>query len=116
MIRKMKSPAILMVVTGVFVALVLSCGAPVRADDAAAEALYKTKCNACHGADGKGDTPAGKKMGVHDLSSSEVQKISDADLSAAIADGKNKMPGYKKSLSAEQIKGLVAYIRSMGKK
>ena len=85
-----------------------------RAQDAAAN--YKAKCSACHGADGKGETPVGKKMGIKDLASPEVQKMSDAELTAVIADGKNKMPSYKKSLKPEQIKELVAYIRSLAKK
>ena len=41
---------------------------------------------------------------------------SPAELTAAISDGKNKMPGYKKSLAADQIKDLVAYVRSFAKK
>jgi cytochrome c6 len=94
--------------------LVAFSSLPSRADDAAA--LYKSKCAMCHGADGKGETPAGKKMGVHDLGSAEVQGMKDAELTTIIADGKNKMPGYKKSLSSEQIKDLVAYVRSFGKK
>ena len=48
---------------------------PAAADDAAA--TYKAKCAMCHGADGKGDTPVGKKMGIRDLTSADVQKMSD---------------------------------------
>ena len=84
------------------------------AEDAAG--LYKAKCAACHGADGKGDTAMGKKLGVRDFASPDVQKMSDDELTAVIADGKNKMPSYKKSLKAEQIKELVGYIRSLAKK
>ena len=84
------------------------------AEDAAG--LYKAKCAACHGADGKGDTAMGKKLGVRDFASPEVQKMSDDELTAVTADGKNKMPSYKKSLKAEQIKELVGYIRSLAKK
>ena len=87
---------------------------PAAADDAAA--TYKAKCAACHGADGKGDTAMGKKMGMRDLASPEVQKMSDDELITMIADGKDKMPSYKKSLKPEQIKDLVAYIRSLAKK
>ena len=65
------------------------------------------------GADGKGETAMGKKFGLKDLASPEVQKMSDAELTAIIADGKDKMPSYKKSLKPEQIKELVAYIRSL---
>jgi mono/diheme cytochrome c family protein len=92
----------------------LSWGTAADAQDAAAN--YKAKCSACHGADAKGETPVGKKMGIKDLASPEVQKMSDAELTAAIADGKNKMPSYKKSLKPDQIKELVAYIRSLAGK
>ena len=89
--------------------------APARSDTAT-EALYKTKCAACHGPDGKGDTAAGKKMGAHDFASPAVQKQTGAELSKAIAKGRNKMPGYEKSLKVEQIEDLVAYIRELAKK
>jgi cytochrome c6 len=87
---------------------------PVAADDAAG--TYKAKCAMCHGADGKGATPVGKKMGAHDFASAEVQGMSDADLAQIITNGKNKMPGYEKSLNAAAVKDLVAYVRSLGKK
>jgi cytochrome c6 len=87
---------------------------PAAADDAAP--TYKAKCAACHGADGKGDSPIGKKMGLRDFASPEVQKMSDGELTTIIADGKDKMPSYKKSLKPEQIKDLVGYVRSLGKK
>jgi mono/diheme cytochrome c family protein len=89
-------------------------GTALAAQDAAAN--YKAKCSACHGADAKGDTAVGKKMGIKDLASPEVQKMSDAELTAVIADGKDKMPSYKKSLKPEQIKELVGYVRSIAKK
>ena len=53
---------------------------PAAADDAAA--TYKAKCAMCHGADGKGETPVGKKMGIRDFTSPEVQKMSDDELIA----------------------------------
>ena len=86
---------------------------PALADDAAA--TYKTKCAMCHGADGKGDTPAGKKMGTRDFASSEVQKMSDAELTEAISKGKNKMPSYAGKLTEDEIKALVAHVRQLGK-
>ena len=89
-------------------------GTALAAQDAAA--TYKAKCSACHGADAKGETPVGKKMGIKDLASPEVQKMSDDEMTAIIADGKNKMPSYKKSLKPEQIKELVGYLRSLAKK
>ena len=100
--------------TGVFVLLLsglLSAG-QLLAQDAAG--TFKSKCAMCHGADGKG-SPMGQKMGVHDFTSADVQKMSDADLSSTITNGKNKMPAYK-TMSPDDVKGLVAYIRSLGKK
>jgi mono/diheme cytochrome c family protein len=81
-----------------------------------AAGTYKAKCAMCHGADGKGDTPMGKKMGLHDFASQEVQSQSDAQLAEIIAKGKNKMPGYEKSMKESEIKDLVAYVRELGKK
>jgi cytochrome c6 len=83
------------------------------ADDAAA--TYKAKCAMCHGADGKGDTQVGKKMGIRDLTSADVQKMSDEELIAITTKGKNKMPAYENKLSAAQIKDIVAYIRQLAK-
>jgi mono/diheme cytochrome c family protein len=79
-------------------------------DDAAA--LYKSKCQVCHGPDGKG-TPAGQKLGVKDFHSPEVAKQSDDELIKATKEGKGKMPKYEGKLTDDQIKGLVKYIRSM---
>jgi cytochrome c6 len=82
-----------------------------RADDAAA--TFKSKCAGCHAADGTGSA-TGKKMGAHDFTSADVQKMSDAELSETITNGKGKMPAYK-SLTPDQVKGLVAYIRTLKK-
>jgi len=99
------------------VALVVACllSLPAHADTAAAAATYKAKCAGCHGADGKGETPGGKAMKAKDFASEDVQKMSDSDLSEAITNGKAKMPPFK-SLSADQVKDLVAYVRAFGKK
>lgn len=95
--------------------LVLMVAPGARADDASA-ALYKTKCAMCHAADGSGNVPMGQKTGVHDFRSAEVQKMTDAELTEITVKGKNKMPGYDKKLTADEIKGLVAFVRELGKK
>jgi mono/diheme cytochrome c family protein len=82
------------------------------ADDSVA-ALYKTKCQACHGADGTGNTPAGKKLGAKDVHSPEVAKLTDAELFDITKKGKDKMPSYDKKLTDAQIKDLVKYIRCL---
>lgn len=87
---------------------------PARADNAGA-ATYKAKCAMCHGPDGKGETTVGKANKIRDLGSADVQKQSDDELAGLIGNGKGKMPPYGKSLKPEQIKDLVAYIRTLKK-
>lgn len=90
--------------------------APVAFADDASAALYKSKCAMCHAADGSGSVPMGQKTGAHDFRSPEIQKMTDAQLIELTAKGKNKMPAYEKKMSADEIKGLVAYIRELMKK
>jgi mono/diheme cytochrome c family protein len=94
-------------------ALAVVLSIPLSADAQDASALFKSKCAGCHGADGTGSA-MGKKMGAHDFTSAEVQGMSDAQLADIITNGKNKMPKYG-SLKPEEVKGLVAYIRTLKK-
>jgi cytochrome c6 len=90
--------------------LVLALALPPLAAAESAADTYKSKCAACHGADG-----SKSMMGAKPLSGAEVQGMSDADLTGAITDGKGKMPAYKGKLTDAQIKDLVAYIRTLKK-
>ena len=92
------------------IALVASTTCAYAQDDVAA--LYKSKCQACHGPDGKG-TPVGTKIGVKDFQAPEVAKLSDADLFTITKKGKDKMPAYDGKLTDDQIKALVKYVRSL---
>ncbi len=76
-------------------------------------AVYKAKCVACHGADGK---KVNKALGVKDLTSADVQKKTDDELYAVTANGKGKMPAYKGKLTDGEIKALVVHIRDLAKK
>jgi cytochrome c6 len=105
---KVRALATVAVIAAIFV-LVLSLPADAQNGP---DALYKSKCAACHGPDGSGSA-MGQKLGVHNFHSAEVQKQSDADLTGIIANGKGKMPSYGKTLKADEITGLVAYIRGM---
>jgi len=83
------------------------------ARDASGARLYTANaCAGCHGADGKGvvkDAP--------DFTSAAWQaKESDADVVEGIKKGKlPKMPAYGEQLSDEEIKALVAHIRTFAK-
>jgi cytochrome c6 len=83
---------------------------PTKADVGAAEAMFKSKCAMCHGADGKGKAA----MKTPDFTSADVQKKNDADLSVAITNGTGKMPPYK-TMTPDQVKDMVAFIRSLKK-
>jgi cytochrome c6 len=101
-------------VGAILLAGLILLSAAAKADNTA-EATYKAKCAMCHGPDGKGETPTGKAMKAGDFASEAVQKMSDADLTDAISKGKGKMPPYK-TLTADQVKDLVGYVRAFGKK
>lgn len=77
--------------------------------------LFKSKCAACHGADGKGDTAVGKSLKLRGLGSADVQEQTDAQLTDITANGKGRMPAYKGKITDDQIKQLVAFIRSLKK-
>jgi mono/diheme cytochrome c family protein len=79
------------------------------ADDGAT--VYKAKCAACHGADAAGK-PAAK---IPSLTGDDAKKLSEADLSKAITE-KPKHAGVAKSLTPDQIKMVVSYIRELQKK
>jgi len=99
----------------ILAALALILALPAMAAGSDGAALYKTKCTSCHGADGGGQTPAGKSMKVRDLRSPEVQKQTDIQLTDVIAGGKGKMQGYGKTLSTADIQALIAHIRTLKK-
>jgi mono/diheme cytochrome c family protein len=85
------------------------------------KALYDQSCAKCHGADGKGDTTMGKKLGVKDYSSAAVQAaLTDDAAVKAIKegvkdkDGKNLMKGTD-GISDADAKAIVAYMRTLKK-
>jgi mono/diheme cytochrome c family protein len=77
--------------------------------------LYKSKCQMCHAADGSGNTPAGKGMKARPFNSPDVLKQSDADMTAVIKKGKNKMPAFEGKLTDAQIASLIAHIHTLQK-
>jgi cytochrome c6 len=77
--------------------------------------VYKSNCALCHGPDGKGQTSLGKTLKLRDLSSPEIQKQSDQELSDIVASGKGKMPAFKAKLSTDEITAVVGFIRALKK-
>jgi mono/diheme cytochrome c family protein len=85
------------------------------------KAIYEKDCAKCHGADGKGDTKTGKKLGIKDHSDAKVQaEMKDADAFKAIKEGLKDKEGKTlmkpaENLTDDQINALVAYVRSLKK-
>ncbi|WP_433965310.1 c-type cytochrome [Tunturiibacter gelidiferens] len=77
--------------------------------------LYQSKCQMCHAPDGSGNTPAGKAMKARPFNSPDVMKQSDADLTAVIKKGKNKMPAFEGKLTDAQIASLIEHIHTLQK-
>ena len=90
--------------------LALGAAGAMAQDDAAS--LYKSRCQICHGQDGRG-SPVGQKMGVRDFHSPEVAKESDADLIKITKEGKNKMPKFEGKLTDDQIKAVAEYVKTL---
>jgi cytochrome c553 len=106
----MKTTKLVMLVMTIAVTLfILIPNLSWAADDGAT--LYKTKCAACHGADAAGK-PAAK---IPSLIGDQAKKASDADLTKDVTD-KPKHAAIAKSLTPDQVKMIVAYIRDLQKK
>ena len=90
--------------------------APTESQGVTAEALYAKNCAKCHGKDGRAKSLRGKMSGARNFTDPQWQaRVSDDTLAASIADGRGSMPSFKKKLSDEQIKSLVAYVRQFKK-
>jgi cytochrome c553 len=82
---------------------------------------WDKNCAKCHGADGKGDTKMGKKQGVKDYTDTKVQaELKDDAAFKAIKEGLKDKEGKVlmkplEGASDDEIKSLVAYIRSFKK-
>jgi mono/diheme cytochrome c family protein len=74
--------------------------------------LFRSRCEACHGENGSGAQPTNVKM-------AEVTALlTDKDLMDFISGGQMnlKMPLYKNTLSEDELRDVIAFIRSWEKK
>jgi mono/diheme cytochrome c family protein len=92
------------------------------AADPAVERMFRAKCAACHGADGKGATKQGEKMKISDLTSAAFKKQMTADkIKATILDGinrdkdgvKQEMKPLRGKITDEQVEQLIAYVQGL---
>jgi len=96
----------------------LSVFAVATATAADGKALYEKDCTKCHGADGKGQTKMGQKLGAKDYTDAKVQDaLKDADAIKATKDGFKDKEGKTlmkpaEGLSDDDVKAVVAYMRT----
>lgn len=97
----------------------LGFAAALNASAADAKANWDSLCAKCHGADGKGQTKIGAKLGVKDFTDAKVQAaLKDDAAFKAIKEGLQSDDGKTlmkpaDTLSDDEIKALVAYVRSL---
>ena len=105
----------------ILLAGIFSLAAAMTAAAADGKALWGQHCAMCHGADGKGQTNMGKRLGVKDYSDPKIQAaLTDEAATKAIKDGFKTPEGKTvmrplKSLSDAEVSSLVAYMRTLKK-
>ena len=101
------------------VTLVIAAPLSLRAADA--KTNWTNNCAQCHGASGRGDTKMGKMLNAMDLTDPKKQaSFTDAKAATSIKDGvkqngKTTMKAFGGKLSDDEIKALVAYVRTLKK-
>lgn len=101
--------------------LALATAALFSASAADAKATYDKDCAKCHGKEGKGDTKMGQKLGCKDYTDAKVQaEMKDEAAIKAIKEGLKDKDGKtlmkpSEDLSDDEIKALVAYMRTLKK-
>jgi cytochrome c553 len=99
--------------------LALVAGGRLVAADAAAN--WTDQCAKCHGADGKGETKMGKKLGIRDLSEAKVQAgFTDEAIVKAVKEGIKDKDGKVtmkpiEGLTDADIKALIPVVRALKK-
>lgn len=101
------------------IAAVALAALSARAGDA--KSIYADSCAKCHGADGKGDTKMGQRLGAKDYTTAAVQDALKDDVAfKSIKDGLKDKDGKSlmkpaDGITDEDIKGLVTYMRTFKK-
>jgi mono/diheme cytochrome c family protein len=106
-------------IVSIVVSLLAASAISLRA--ANAKALWDANCAQCHGPDGKANTKMGKTLSAKDLTDPKVQaQFTDAKATQSIKEGvkqngKTTMKAFGGKLSDDDIKALVAYVRTLKK-
>jgi cytochrome c6 len=106
-------------IVSLIISLLAASAISARAADA--KALWDANCAQCHGPDGKANTKMGKTLSAKDLTDPKVQaEFTDAKATQSIKEGvklngKTTMKAFGGKLSDDDVKALVAYVRTLKK-
>jgi mono/diheme cytochrome c family protein len=83
--------------------------------------LFASKCQRCHGPEGKGDGPDGEKEHQADMNltvAARAARNPDGTVFYKIWNGRTtpKMPRFSEELSKEQVWAIVAYVQTLREK
>ena len=103
--------------------MIIACAAlalaTLTASAADAKENWEKVCTKCHGADGKGKTKMGEKLGIKDLTDAKLQAdLKDDQAFKSIKEGIKDSEGKIKmkpaeNLTDDDIKALVGFVRTL---
>lgn len=103
----------------IVISLCMASALVVRAADP--KTNWANNCAQCHGPDGRANTKMGKQLSAKDLTDPKVQaSFTDAKATQSIKEGvkqggKTTMKAFGGKLTDDEIKALVAYVRTLKK-
>jgi cytochrome c6 len=97
----------------VALALLVSVASAVSFAQSGGEAVYKAKCQSCHGASGTPNPAMAKMMNIKAVSDPDIKKLTADQMFDSVKNGKGKMQPFKDKLTDQQIKDSVEYYRSL---
>jgi cytochrome c6 len=107
------------VIVTIIISLFAASAVSLRAADA--KANWDANCAQCHGKSGNADTKMGKQLNAKDLTDAKVQAaFTDAKATQSIKEGvkengKTTMKAFGGKLTDDEVKALVAYVRTLKK-
>jgi mono/diheme cytochrome c family protein len=77
--------------------------------------LFDINCAMCHGPEGKGDGLIAHYLPeTADLTSQNIQNLTDDQIFLVVTNGKNRMPSWQENLSPGDTWDIVNYVRTLG--
>jgi len=85
-------------------------GSAQAADIYKGKEVYELHCQTCHGIDGRSMEP-----GTPDFSRGESLFVPDSELVRSLRDGGNFKPAFRGMLSDDEMRDVIAYVRTLQK-